>query len=91
MSSTEIISVATGDSKLVGNMQEERSGLALVTVGEGLTQKVLAIGGWNGHNDALSSVEIFDGNFSWSLAPFSLQHPREDMAYLPIADDLVCA
>jgi len=88
--STEIISVATGDSKLVGNMQEERSGLALVTVGEGLTQKVLAIGGRNGHNTALSSVEIFDGNF-WSMAPFSLQHPREHMAYLPIADDLVCA
>jgi len=88
--STEIISVATGVSRLVGDMHEKRHLFALVTVGKGQSQRVLAIGGTNG-NYSLSSVEIFDGQAgTWSLAPFSMEEPRKVMAYLSIADDL-CA
>merc|ERR1712212_546245 len=89
LKSTEIISVATGVSRLVGDMHEKRAGFALVTVGKGQSQRVLAIGG--GNDEAMSSVEIFDiQEETWSLAPFSLEEPRYNMAYLPIADDL-CA
>merc|ERR1712029_400290 len=89
--STEVVSVETGISRLVGDMHEGRFGVALVTVG-GQRQRVLAIGGSNienGNITSFSSVEIFGTeDETWSFAPFSMRQARFGMANLVITDNI---
>jgi len=87
--STEVISVETGISRLVGDMHEERWGVALVTVGDGESQRVMAIGGEYGYRTPQSSVEIFNTTTeTWSLAPFSMEEARSLMGYLTVTDNV---
>ena len=70
-------------------MHEERYGVALVTVGEGQSQRVMAIGGSNNGGVVLSSAEIFDTTTeTWSMSPDSMEQARDFMAYITINDNI---
>ena len=96
LSSTEIIDVTTGVVKNGGPMISPRQNFQLVTLGGGLFQKILAIGGYNSWTaqtikcDVDYDEEWNDDSETWKVNPIKLQTPRHMFGAVVVPKSTVC-